>query len=666
MNTQKNKNLFFKFVCLVLVLCLAAGAAGCKDKSNGDNNVPTGNERRFTVNTDNPVGKIVGGGTSDYVIVIPIDYTETEYFAATEIQNFIAEATGVTLSVTLETAVDYSEETKMISVGGTAALDGIDDDVDYSALNGDGFIIRTDAQSVFINGANDRGTLYGAYDFLERYAGVKFIAADCTFVPAANEITLYETDIYDYPAFPLRLYLSGPLYSGDPLLLARMRMGGDLVMASDEYGGKVEWYTSIVHNTLSFVPTDVYFTNENREQNAHMYCLNDSGSPVDLCMTDGITADGKIDESMQVSAFKVALETLKSQVMKTSSNCNYFTFSQMDTLLCCECEDCVAAEAKYMRSGMNVRFTNLLAEEINKWSQEEYDGRTVNLVIFAYNYSTNPPVDSEGAPIDSSCVPNEYVYVRIAPINADNYYSFRHADKNKSFAQIFDGWASVTENIMVWSYHAYYTNFAQYYPTMQTFKENLSLYEEYGAEYVMMQGDHLNSADWLDRMNLYVASKMLWNPDRDVNALRNEYIDCYFGPVAEEVREVADRLDERLYEISLTGEVVFHIYHTTIMNASYYPITWLEGLIDILDGAIAELQESDDPNKDDYIRRVKEVKVTPLFMIVNNIDSYYSDSTLVYDTVKEFTDLTDEVGFTRYAEGGRGANDLRLEYGITD
>ena len=50
----------------------------------------------------------------------------------------------------------------------TALLEQADFDVDYSSMNIDGFIIRTVGNMIFINGANNRGTLYGVYDFLEK------------------------------------------------------------------------------------------------------------------------------------------------------------------------------------------------------------------------------------------------------------------------------------------------------------------------------------------------------------------------------------------------------------------------------------------------------------------------------------------------------------------
>ena len=48
-----------------------------------------------------------------------------------------------------------------------------------------------------------------------------------------------------------------------------------------------------------------------------------------------------------------------------------------------------------------------------------------------------------------------------------------------------------------------------------------------------MQSDHKNFNDWQDRIDCYVTSKMLWNPDRDVTELQEEFVSLYYGPAAD-------------------------------------------------------------------------------------------------------------------------------------
>lgn len=612
------------------------------------------------------IDNIVFENQSDYRIIISKDYTETEYFAATEMQSFIKQSTGVNLPLSLDTTVNYTKESKIISIGNTVPLSETFGDVDYSKLNGDGFIMKTDGNSLFINGANDRGTLYGTYDFLEKNLGIRFLTADTTYVPKLECIKLHEMNTVEIPAFPIRIYLTAPMYT-DSLFLARMRYGSELVNASSQYGGKVEWNTTTPHNSITYVPTATYFkTAQDKEENAHMYNIDGNGNAVDICFTDGIAEDGTVDQSLEVSAFKVALENLKLKVQNSSKTCTNFIFSMMDTTRDCDCDRCIDRAQRYMRSGNVVRFTNLLAKEINKWSKEEYDGRTIKLMMFAYNNTTNAPVDNDGNVLDATCIPDENVIIRFAPITADMYYSFTDANYNQVLSKQLSSWGKLTPNIAIWTYHTYYTFYSWYFPTMRTWKDNLSLYKNMGAYYVLMQSDGSNNSNWQDKMNNYVASKMLWNPDRDVNALQEEFIRLYYGVAANTVMDVLGKLEEKLYEISLTGEVRIHIYEQKVMDSTYYPITFLEELVNDIDEEINRVLNSDDANKLEITKRLKEVKITPLSMIAYNADKYYADSQDVYEVVKEFVYLCEEVGFNRLAESSSkiSLSILRNKYGI--
>ncbi len=647
-----------KLITVVLALIMILSTfAGCGSKPKK----PAGSTGAEEI-VGEVSGAIVENGESNYKIVIGMNYSETELFAATEMQNFIFDATGVKLPISLDTGLVLNEESQFVSIGNTSLIFDVDTDVNYDAMNIDGFILRTKHKSIFINGACDRGTLYGVYDFLERFVGVKFLTDDYTYVPTLEKIDFREISITEIPAFPLRIYLTNPVYN-DALFLARMRMSGvEHVNAEKQYGGK-EILNGFCHNTLVFVPTSEYFnTAENKAANAHMYnsVLKD-GAAQDICFTDGIADDGGIDESLPVSAFKVALKTLKERVLNSSEGTTFFFFSMMDTTDNCQCSRCLTRTAKYYRSGNVVRFTNLLAKEINKWSQEEFDGRKINLIMFAYNDTLDAPV-ANGKPLDPTCIPNEYVHVRIAPIQQNQYYSV-YEEKNDRIGKAINGWSSICENIMIWNYHTYYTNFCWYFPTRRAWKTDLTTYEKIGTTYILMQSDYKNADNWQDKLNCYIASKMMWDTSVSVHELEKEFIEYYYGIASDAVKEVMGRLDEKIYEISLTNDVVFGLYEISVMDAKHYSIDFLNGLCKILDDKIEEVLSSNDPRKEQIALALKEVKLTPLFMIVQNVKAYYADSEQIYNTVSEFVNLASETGLQFLSEGGR-VDALRTQYGI--
>ena len=657
-------NKFFKLLTVFLALIISISTfAGCSEIPERPKH-PNGGSSEIIGEVS---GAIVENNQSNYKIVVSQDYSETEYFAATEVQSFIQQATHVKIPVVLDTGLSFNEETtQIISVGNTKFLfeESIDDDVNYDAMNIDGFILRTKGKSLFINGACDRGTLYGVYDFLEKFVGIKFLTDDYTYVPTLDKLDFTEMSITEIPSFPLRIYLTNPVFN-DALFLARLRMSGvEHVNAETQYGGK-EVLNGFCHNSLWFVPTSEYFaTADDKVKNAHMYnsVLKD-GAAQDICFTDGIADNGGIDESLEVSAFKVALKSLKQRVKDSAEGTTFFFFSMMDTTDNCQCGRCLTRTTKYNRSGNVVRFTNLLAKEINKWSVEEFDGRKINLIMFAYNETLYAPIDGNNKPLDPTCIPNEYVHVRIAPIQQNQYYSV-YEDKNSDIGRAIRGWSSMTKNIMIWNYHTFYTHFCWYFPKRRAWSLDLNIYKEIGASYVLMQSDHKNPDNWQDKLNCYIASKMLWDPTVEVHALEKEFIEYYYGIASDVVKEVVGRLDEKIYEISINyPDVKFRLYDPSMLNPNYYPIEFLKGLCKLLDDEIEDVLASNDPRKEDIAQALKEVKLTPLFMIVQNVKSYYADSEQIYNTVSDFVNLASETGLQFLSEGGR-VDALRTQYGI--
>ena len=157
-----------------------------------------------------------------------------------------------------------------------------------------------------------------------------------------------------------------------------------------------------------------------------------------------------------------------------------------------------------------IRFTNILSREINKWAENELNGREINLITFAYNYTTDAPIDKEGNVLHSSCKPDENVFIRIAPIGANYYYSFE-SNKNQALGNTIKNWGKITKNIMIWSYETNYSGFLTYFPTMHFCKENLKLYRDLGTEYVLMQSDHKNFYDWQDRIDCPASRKSFYD-----------------------------------------------------------------------------------------------------------------------------------------------------------
>ena len=172
------------------------------------------------------------GKESAYAIVMPANPSPSHHYAAVELRDFIAAATGEKLSV-ITHAATMPQKAVVI------------EDADVGG-DGDGFRLKVEGDRLYITGGC-RGALYGVYEVLERFAGCRWYASWRTVVPRRDRIEVpadldetqtpafamrepYWYDVLQHPEFAARLRVNsrswhrmGEKYGGDPY-----RFGGGL------------------------------------------------------------------------------------------------------------------------------------------------------------------------------------------------------------------------------------------------------------------------------------------------------------------------------------------------------------------------------------------------------------------------------------------------------
>ena len=609
-------------------------------------------------------------------------------FASKELQKFISRSTGFTLEITN----DFTD--KGIYVGCGKIFDD-------KNLPNDSFSIVVEKSNVYLLGKTPRAVLYATYDFIEKFLGVRFVTVDYTFVP---KISQFQSKLESYtstPSFPLRQFLAKNVY--DELFSARLRLSSENYSIREEYGGDIKWNGThgCSHSLLWMTPRSVYFNDENKEENAHIYQLNDNGEAIDICMSDGITDDGEIDESLEISAFKIVLSTLKKLIKTTDDK--YFPIGQMDHEQTCNCEKCVRRAEKYTRAGLNVIFGNLLMRELRKWMSEENIEREIYLVFFAYYYTTFAPVKRENGVVVPLVIADPNLCVRIAPIKANCYYPINTYNHFDPYVRIIDEWSLVCKNIMVWTYHTHYHCFLWYFPTMQKWKDELKYFKNHNVQYMFMQSNHVEEIDWKANMELYVASKILWNVKKDPYKLRKEYIKIVFGDSSKYIEEIVDIFDkyyseiatfsqrkrERLFEevngrsrvfpdqmstseiekelrkeaeVEWLNNVYFSIYSPDIGWYENHPKEILERQEELIALAKGAALIEQDCNR--IIREIEKIELTVKMMTLYNYKYYYGKEGYE-DYKKQFLALCERLGFNKIGEGyniKEQIDNLKLNY----
>ena len=127
-----------------------------------------------------PVKKLTieGNDISKYTVYYPEGADEFVKAAAEDISYYIAEATGTVIPVkTGKPAGLY------------IAIETLASDKEFD----DSFTVKSEGDSIVISGHANLGAVYGAYDFLEQYVGVRYITSDIDYIKPAESIDI--TDV---------------------------------------------------------------------------------------------------------------------------------------------------------------------------------------------------------------------------------------------------------------------------------------------------------------------------------------------------------------------------------------------------------------------------------------------------------------------------------------
>ena len=506
-------------------------------------------------------------GKSNFTIVIPEKDNEAAGFAAEELKKYVELSTGAVLDIK---TVDLSDEENKFFIGGFFPAQSSVINMKNVDLNDDGFVLNITNKNICINAQNGRGVIYGVYRFLEKYFGIRFYTPDCEKVPKLDTVFVQPDLIIERPAFAMRSYLVGPVWLANESLAPfylklkqnneHFRINGEQI-SDKKYGGRCPmWGRGGTHNMCQFVPRDKW-----AESHPEFYVFMPETELYTIDLQNGITEDGKLDESMDVSIAKIVIEEMKKDIL-AHPDIIYFQFEQEDGGTMYPYEEGTWQHKvleKYGRSGILIRFCNVLASAIDKWAKEELDGRKVVIVTFAYGPTRFAPVKEENGklvPIDDTVIPVDNLLLRVAVGSNEAYPRFDY-EKQIKHLEPFKGWEVLANKFMIWTYDKDEIDLIWYHPTMKIIKRSVESYRAKGFVYLMYEsaigcskttiGDksHLAESDapthrwWQTDIKNYIISNLMWNPDLSVNDLFNDYVEDYYTIVSDHVKRITAILE---------------------------------------------------------------------------------------------------------------------------
>lgn len=575
---------------------------------------------------------------------------ECVLYSAKKLKEYIFKVTGEDIGITNE-----PDGKPCFSVGISAAVTDKQYENAVSEVNGDGFSLSVlNGNVVLIAAKTSRGVMYGVYDYIEKFLDVRFLTADAEYIPENGSTVLPPENYVSNPDFQMRTYLFGDTFqnTADMDHIARTRTVDLFTETNKAHGGKTTVYgRNINHNFHFYVPFEKY-GNDHPEFYRFIYVNSEILPTIDI--TNGITEDGRLDESKDVSVAKIVIDEMKKDIEKFP-DVNVFCFTQEDGPYYFDDEHNRTLEKKYKRSGILIRFCNVLVRELNKYLAEKGD-RRIKIMTFAYDYAKEAPVKEENgklAPVDKTVVADDNLIIQLA-LFRNGYYDY-FSDKQEPFIKkSMSEWKIIAKNFWFWGYDANFHRYLSFFDSFKNIAKDVRGFKDYGISYLCMQGTHDSTHIWHNKIRAYAYRKLMWNSKLDDNRLIDEFIDLYYGAAAESVKKVISLFHEHYKKLEEEGKTVTCISFGSGEKAEANPTELLYEALKASDAGKQAINKTSlpDTTKTELIRRLEEVRLTPLMLLYDNYYFYYPSATKEeYEAVKkEFFDSAGRAGLDKVAE----------------
>lgn len=580
---------------------------------------------------------ILKSGATDYCIILPEDTSMVLDFVAEEFNYFLRESTGCELEVISDNKQLPEGIKNYISFGKTKQLLNSALEIDYIELEDDGFAVRYKNGNFYIDSNSERGVLWGCYETLKRYLGIRFLSQTYTHIPKLAEVKFAERDFVCVPDFPQRDILAG--YSGNHNY--RLTKFGEFGL-----GGLIDisWATDLgnIHTITDYYVKPSIYRDEHPEFFASY--TNDSAKDPehaeDVCWSNGITDDGKVDDTVDISVAKIVVDTIENNLKENPTRRFYMLGIQdwVDTY--CLCDVCNARLERFgERSGITTLFCNAVVNEVNSWIKREgaqYGiDHEVNVIEFAYYWTLNPPVHYDGngkiVANDALAVPNKNVYIRIAPLNANFAYYYGDSNQTQLYKSLIERWDAISDNLMLYDYCEKLGLFTTWLPHLSFLQKQAQYLKEHDFYYWMYECVYTNNANGLWYMNLftYVLQNLWWDVNCDVAKIENEFFELYHGKAAAPyVKAFVGLMEENNAILRAKQGYTYGVFGDREISAENYPKALLEKAIELLKNALNAIEQDDSltiAEKETYSLHVTEALIIPQSMMLLNYNSYYID-----------------------------------------
>jgi Domain of unknown function (DUF4838) len=468
---------------------------------------------------------LVRQGRAEASVVLGSSPSEDDRFASAELVNYIRKSTGADLPIGGNAPVK-------IHLGLGACSPAVRKHVE--SLRGDGFLVAVRPNQIVLAGKGRHGTSFAVYEFLERFAGVRWLWPGelGEVVPQRTTLTVETVSYVREPAFLLRDL--GP--------------GGALWGAADRWTKERELGISAGHQAAQRL-----WERRNRFGGLSIYGGHAFGEILPPSKYGPVhpeyyaLVNGKRDWENFNGKHRAQLCTSNPEVVKLvvayvgrmfreHPDYDVVSISANDGRGFCECDSCQRLDTgdtfldRADPETRRTRRSRVISDRMVQFGNEVAAGVAKNhpdkkIIFYAYSQYHQPPKKTKAHP-------NLIIQYTL---NTSGLWNPKF--RNQAFSEL-SGWANAAAQRAIYGYHTQ-GNFPDMFRLIpDLIALELRELRKLGYDYYQTQAGNGFAVNGL---NFFVLGRLLWDPSTDPRLIIDDYVTAGFGRAAPAVKRYFNR-----------------------------------------------------------------------------------------------------------------------------